>query len=164
MKKLLSLILALVMCFSMVSTVLAAEMKFEDVKETDWFYNDVKIAVESGLVNGKSETSYAPGDNLTYAEAIKLAACMNQLYTDGAITLKSGERITFKCTINSGEYLEYDGKTAYLYDYLGNKREVCEIEGKIEIEGEYKAHLTAESSDITVRGKVTFGFTGEELE
>ena len=50
---------------------------------SDWFYNDVKTAVELGLVNGRSETTYAPSDNLTYAEAIKLAACMNQLYTKG---------------------------------------------------------------------------------
>ena len=29
--------------------------------------------------------SFAPKDNLTYAEAIKLAACMHQLYTTGKI-------------------------------------------------------------------------------
>ena len=77
------------MCITAVN-VFAAEFTFTDVTESDWFYNDVKTAVEMGLVNGKSETNYAPDDNLTYAEAIKLAACMNQLYNDGMITLKSG--------------------------------------------------------------------------
>ena len=90
MKRILSIILALTMCISMAATVFAAEMKFTDVKKSDWFYADVKTAVESGLVNGKSETTYAPNDNLTYAEAIKLAACMHQLYVDGEITLASG--------------------------------------------------------------------------
>ena len=91
MKKLLSIILAIIMCFSMIGTVFAAEISFTDVNSSDWFYNDVKTAVEMGLVNGKSSTIYAPEDNLTYAEAIKLAACMNQLYTDGKVTLANGE-------------------------------------------------------------------------
>ena len=90
MKRILSIILALTMCISMAATVFAAEMKFTDVKKSDWFYDDVKSAVEMGLINGKSTTTYAPNDNLTYAEAIKLAACMNQLYNEGAISLASG--------------------------------------------------------------------------
>ena len=91
MRKLLSLILATLMCLTMMSTVFAAEFKFTDVKESDWFYKEVKSAVEMGLINGKSETIYAPEDNLTYAEAIKLAACMHQLATKGAVTLKNGD-------------------------------------------------------------------------
>ena len=90
MKKILSFLLATVMCLSLFGTVFAAEFNFTDVKTSDWFYNDVKSAVEMGLVNGKTPTTYAPNDNLTYAEAIKLAACMNQLYVDGKVTLTSG--------------------------------------------------------------------------
>lgn len=90
MKKILSLLLAFTMCISIIPDAFAAEIKFNDVKTTDWFYNDVKSAVEMGLINGKSPTTYAPNDNLTYAEAIKLAACMNQLYTEGSVTLKNG--------------------------------------------------------------------------
>lgn len=90
MKKLLSTVLAGAMCLSM-STAFAAEMNFTDVTESDWFYNDVKTAVELGLVSGKAEAEYAPADNLTYAEAIKLAACMNQLYSEKAVTLVPGE-------------------------------------------------------------------------
>ena len=91
MKKFLSLILALSLCLAMVGIISAAEFKFTDVNVSDWFYNDVKGAVEMGLINGKSETEYKPNDNLTYAEAIKLAACMNQLYNDGIVTLKNGD-------------------------------------------------------------------------
>ena len=90
MKKILALILSAILCFSAIGTVYAAEMNFTDVNASDWFYNDVKSAVEMGLINGKSPTTYAPNDNLTYAEAIKLAACMNQLYNEGAISLASG--------------------------------------------------------------------------
>ena len=90
MKKILSLIITAIMCFTMIGTVMAAEMNFTDVTSSDWFYNDVKTAVEMGLVNGKNETTYAPNDNLTYAEAIKLAACMNMLYLEGSVSLESG--------------------------------------------------------------------------
>lgn len=91
MKKITLLVLAIVMCVSAFAfTASAAELKFEDVTESNWFYTDVKNAVELGLINGKSETVYAPDDNLTYAEAIKLAACMHQVYMDGVVTLKNG--------------------------------------------------------------------------
>ena len=90
MKRMSVLILAAVMCFGMMNTVFAAEFGFLDVEEGDWFYYDIKTAVESELINGKSETTYAPYDNLTYAEAIKLAACMNQLYLNGEVTLANG--------------------------------------------------------------------------
>ena len=91
MKKILSLLLASLMCLSMIGSAFASEFKFTDVSESDWFYTDVKTAVESGLVNGKTDTTYAPADNLTYAEAIKLAACMNQLYEEGVINLTPGD-------------------------------------------------------------------------
>ena len=57
----------------------------DDVCEDDWFYNDVVYAYSLGLINGKSETRFSPNDNLTYAEAVKLAACMHQKYTTGVI-------------------------------------------------------------------------------
>jgi len=90
MKKLLSLALAVVMCLGIMGTAVAASMDFSDVKSSDWFYNDVKSAFETGLINGKGVGTYKPNDNLTYAEAIKLAACMHQLYTTGEITLENG--------------------------------------------------------------------------
>ena len=82
--------LAFVICITMCFTLCIHAMTFTDVPESAWYYEDVKGAVESGIVNGKSETEYKPNDNLTYAEAIKLAACMHQLSEDGVITLKSG--------------------------------------------------------------------------
>ena len=90
MKKLLSLFIAAIMCFSMMSTAIAAEMNFVDVQPDAWYYEDVKYAVENGLINGKTENLFAPASSLTGSEAIKLAACINQLYIEGTVTLKSG--------------------------------------------------------------------------
>jgi len=90
MKRFLSVLLALTMCISMASAVFAAEMNFIDVVEGDWYYEDVKYAVENGLINGKTENLFAPDSSLTGSEAIKLAACINQLYVEGSVTLKNG--------------------------------------------------------------------------
>lgn len=60
---------------------------FQDVKETDWYFDDVLIAVDMGLVNGVSEDAYAPGDNITYAQVLKLAACMHAEYTGSILNV-----------------------------------------------------------------------------
>lgn len=84
-----SLLLAL--CLALLTgPALAAALPFTDVSADAWYYNDVKSAYESGLINGKSDLSFAPADNLTYGEAVKLAACMHQKYTSGSVTLKNG--------------------------------------------------------------------------
>ena len=69
----------------------APELPFTDVDPAAWYYGDVKTAWESGLINGKSETAFAPDAALTYAEAAKLAACMRQLHETGAVTLGNGD-------------------------------------------------------------------------
>jgi len=116
MKRILSILLIAVMCVSFVGTAFAAGGKFGDVKESDWFYADVMSAVEMGLINGKSATRYAPNDNLTYAEAIKLAACMHQLYVDGSISLTSGNP-WYKPYV---DYCKKNGIIDQEYDYNSN--------------------------------------------
>ena len=75
---------------------------FTDVKRSDWFYNDVANAVALGLVNGTTPTTYEPKATLTVAQAVKLAACMHQLYYDDEVTL---------CDTEDGKW--YDGFVEY---------------------------------------------------
>jgi hypothetical protein len=42
-----------------------APLTFTDVKPSDWFYNDVALAVKYGIVTGKSKTTFAPNDQIT---------------------------------------------------------------------------------------------------
>ncbi len=42
----------------------APKLKFKDVNEDDWFYNDVKKSVFSGLVQGINNTEFKPNDFL----------------------------------------------------------------------------------------------------
>ena len=116
MKKTLAIILTLVMCLGITNGVFAAGKEFSDVKPTDWFYNDVKTAVELGLVNGKGEDTYAPNDNLTYAEAIKLAACMHQIYTTGKIDIAPGN----PWYVPYVDYCLTNNIISKVYDYSAN--------------------------------------------
>lgn len=68
----------------------SVQLPFTDVKSSDWFYNYVKEAYETGLINGFEDNTFRPDENMTYAQAVKLAACMNQKYTTGSVTLKNG--------------------------------------------------------------------------
>jgi len=63
---------------------------FVDVKESAWYHDEIVKAVATEIINGKTKTEFKPDDLLTYAEALKLAACMRQKYDDGKVTLKNG--------------------------------------------------------------------------
>lgn len=90
-KRFLSLMLAMLLCFGAFSMTALAVNPFTDVPTTEWYYSDIDHAYQMELINGKTPTLFMPNDYLTYAEAVKLAACMNQRYTEGSVTLKNGE-------------------------------------------------------------------------
>lgn len=48
------------------------KLPFTDVKESDWFYKDVKDIHFAGFMNGTSETTFEPDKPLTRAEAAAL--------------------------------------------------------------------------------------------
>lgn len=68
---------------------------FTDVAEGAWYRKDVETAHKNGLVNGKSDTMFYPDDNMTYAEAVKLACAMHQLYHDKKVTLTAGSSVWY---------------------------------------------------------------------
>lgn len=52
----------------------AATESFADVNDSDWFKPYVAAAVKAGLVEGRSDTSFAPNANITRAEMATLAS------------------------------------------------------------------------------------------
>jgi len=66
-------------------------MPFTDIKPGNRYYKAILSIYEKGLINGMTPTLYAPGNDLTLAQALKLAACVHQLHAEGNISLKSGE-------------------------------------------------------------------------
>lgn len=90
---------------------------FTDVKSGSWYYDDVLSAYERGLVNGITSTSYEPESLLRVGQAIKLAACMHQLYHEGQVSIQqvSGNgwyvpyvEYALEKGIISGEYADYN--------------------------------------------------------
>lgn len=89
-KRFWSLVLSLVMMLALAPTALAAS-RFTDVPETLWCYEDVEFAVQNGLVNGTTPTTYSPDSNLTYGAALKLAACMHKRVTQGSTDFEASD-------------------------------------------------------------------------
>ena len=85
----------IILCAVMIVTIMplqsfGADLPFRDIPDNAWYYNDVKKAYEFGLINGIDELSFSPDSYMTYAQAVKLAACMNEKYMTGSVTLESG--------------------------------------------------------------------------
>lgn len=104
MKKLISLLLALIISASMmlsaVLPVSAAETTvFTDVKSSHWFYNSVNYVVEKGIMEGVEATRFAPNTTLSRAMAVTLLYRMASASSASAVTLpfkdvKSGKWYT----------------------------------------------------------------------
>ena len=62
---------------------------FTDVVAGVWWHDDIVRAYDRGLVNGMTATTFEPRGQLTVAQTLKLAACMHQLYYEGAVTIEN---------------------------------------------------------------------------
>ena len=63
--------------------------RFSDVSSSDWFYENVRASYEYDLINGYNDGKFHPNENLTIGQAIKLAACLNSLYSSGTADFAS---------------------------------------------------------------------------
>jgi len=107
-KRLLSLLLAAVLCFGLLpAAAFAAEGAaglgnfvkrnawtdgiFSDVESDDWFYENVKSVYEYGLMVGKGENTFDPAGNVTIAETLTIAARLHSIYTTGAEAFEASD-------------------------------------------------------------------------
>ena len=88
-KRILALILTLVLSLSPGVPALAAGV-FSDVDRNAWYFQYLDTAVSSGLIDGRGNGRFSPHDDITGAEAVKIAACIGQLLSEGSVTLRSG--------------------------------------------------------------------------
>ena len=68
MKKILSLLLALSLCFILIPPTSAANSTFADVLPGQWYTPWVEQAAAKGLMSGYSDGRFGPKDNVTYAQ------------------------------------------------------------------------------------------------
>ncbi len=74
MKRMMTLIIAIILAINLIPVSVSADESFKDVSTDDWFYDNVNTAVEYDLMVGVSETEFAPKQNVTLAMAVTLAA------------------------------------------------------------------------------------------
>ena len=56
------------------------DAQFQDVSPEQWFYPYVTASYEYGLIRGRSEHSFAPGEEITVAELLTLSARIRSAY------------------------------------------------------------------------------------
>ena len=105
-KRIFALFLTLTLCLSLGVPALAAG-GFQDVDQNAWYFQYLDTAVSSGLIDGRGNGRFAPNDDITGAEAVKIAACIGQLLSDGSVSLTSGSPWY-------ASYMEYAVKTGIL--------------------------------------------------
>jgi hypothetical protein len=59
--------------------------RFTDVRTEDWFFSQIAVAFNEGLVSGVTTTSFEPGRNLNRAEAAKIIKLFRDLELAGKI-------------------------------------------------------------------------------
>lgn len=103
-KRIISFLIVPILAISLVTTALASADsldnfrrvdtytcgQFIDVNSSEWYAMYVQADVEYGLLCGTSDTDFSPDGSLTVAEAIKIAVCLNSVYSTGKITDKKG--------------------------------------------------------------------------
>lgn len=59
------------------------DLPFSDVSSDAWYFAYVKVASDSGIIAGKQNGLFDPDANMTVAEAVKIAACVNKYQKSG---------------------------------------------------------------------------------
>lgn len=74
-KRLLSLIMIVTILLSSVSVFAESkqEVKFKDIKSTDWYSATVANLADKGIIGGYSDNTFRPNNSVTIAEFIKLS-------------------------------------------------------------------------------------------
>lgn len=78
----------------------ARSRTFSDVPVGVWYYDYVYAAVDAGLVDGMSDTIFEPESGFTVAQAIKIAACLNQYLLTGKVTLTGDPELWYRSYVS----------------------------------------------------------------
>lgn len=81
MKKVVSLLLSLALCFSLIPSVFAVETvsadnKFTDVPKGAWYLSDLNYALANGYISGTSDNTFSPEGNITRGQFVTILGRM----------------------------------------------------------------------------------------
>lgn len=91
MKKFVSLLLALVLCFSLIPCAFAVETvsasdKFTDVPADVWYLDELNYALANGFIAGTSSTTFSPSANITRGQFVTILGRMMGVSPTGGET------------------------------------------------------------------------------
>ena len=78
------------------------QLPFEDINSSAWYYDNVKIAFEAGIMCGKSATRFDPTANMSRAEFITVLCRLSGEEYEGL-----GNSLSFSDTKNDAWYADY---------------------------------------------------------
>ena len=90
---------------------------FDDVNSNAWYYNNVRTAYELGLMKGTGSGTFSPGNNVTLAEAITLAARIHSIYHTGTDSFDSYDGGNWY-----DPYVDYAGENGIVNTYYNYTR------------------------------------------
>lgn len=142
---------------------------YKDIKETDWYYNQVMIALEEGYINGTSKTTISPNSTITRQEVMSIISKIANIETKSKIDKKEVKDIdktsawarqAVENMIGNGYISGYQGKInplekmtraesiTLIEDYRQNDR-------KLSFKGEYSLgeinKLTLITGDVIIK-------------
>lgn len=69
------------------------EVKFTDVNENDWYYNELQIAVNKGYINGYEDNTFRPNNQITRQEAASIISNILKISGDGNLDFADKDSI-----------------------------------------------------------------------
>ena len=105
-------------------------IQFEDVKEDDWFFNDVRSAVFSGLVQGVNAKEFAPYDSMKRGDmAVVIARMLTKMaerFNAFSRTLNQKNVTAYTINLRSGNECKFDFRDVEDSSYYADAvRMVC---------------------------------------
>jgi hypothetical protein len=175
-KKIIISVLMLILLQVNVATAENNTPDFDDVKTTDWFYNDVKEARKLGLVGGVGNNRYAPNEIISYAQYLTVTVRLVDPGIDNKPTtgnwydkyiqrarelgvVDKNEVVDPIKAIPREEMMKYTCKALGIEPYDGNEIIFQDVESEdaAYINAAYKEYLT-EGTAILGKDKRRFGF------
>ena len=140
---------------------------FSDVKDSNWFSQNVKTAYELGFMNGKSEDKFDPNGNVTVIEGITMATRLHAAYHGTEV--KKAEKVIEEVRYDfedDSKLVDLTARNSRNNDGINFNRAVGRIEDGVLIaqpdapnsSGNYDPQIKFEGLDLEAKdyNKVTF--------
>lgn len=134
MKKIITILTAILLIFSFSAGTYAAEINFTDVNATDWFYKNLQELVEKNIASGYPDGTFKSENTLKFEEFVKMVVMSDgqtieqkegqewhQIYIDKAI---EGKYITEQQKSLVGQNISRGTMAEILYNVLTEKETI----------------------------------------